>query len=200
MQSPLPAQGNPFLVKHVPRAPQVVVAGGQESASSALITGEQVPTFVGWLQLLHISLLSHAVSQQTPSAQLPLWQLLAWPPGQFCPLAALTQLPAPSHTLLAGQVLGVVLSGWPLAMFPQVPGITPSAHDLQAGQLATPQQTPSTQMPVTHSEVAAQVCPLTFLQLPSPSHKLVPMQVLGAMLSGIPLAIGPQTPAPSAHD
>ena len=79
--------------------------------SSALITGEQVPTFVGWLQLLHVSLLSHAASQQTPSAQKPLWHLFACAAVQGCPLDTLTQLPAPSHTLLAGQVLGVVSTG-----------------------------------------------------------------------------------------
>ena len=65
----------------------------------------------------------------------------------------------------------------------------------------TPQQTPSTHVPVAHSVVAVQVCPLTFLQLPDPSHVLVPVQVLGATLSVIPLVMGPQVPPPpSAHD
>ena len=127
--SPLAEHGDPILVKHMLVALQVVVAGGQESMSSALITGEQVPSFVGRLQLLHVTALSHVTSQQTPSAQTPLWHLFACAAMQGCPLAALTQLPAPSHVVLPGQVLGAVLSGWPFAMFPQVPGITPSVHD-----------------------------------------------------------------------
>ena len=127
--SPLAEHGDPILVKHMLVALQVVVAGGQESMSSALITGEQVPSFVGRLQLLHVTALSQVTSQQTPSAQTPLWHLFACAAMQGCPLAALTQLPAPSHVVLPGQVLGAVLSGWPFAMFPQVPGITPSVHD-----------------------------------------------------------------------
>jgi len=84
-------------------------------------------------------------------------------------------------------------------MFPQVP-FAPSAHDLQAGQLATPQHTPSTQVPVAHSVVAAQVWPLAFLQLPALSHELVPLQVLGSALSA-PAGRLPQVPlAPAAHD
>jgi hypothetical protein len=69
---------------------------------------------------------------------------------QVCPLRFL-QLPDPSHVLVPAQVLGVTLSVIPLPIGPQVPGITPSAQDWQAGQLATPQQTPSVQKPETHS-------------------------------------------------
>jgi hypothetical protein len=113
--------------------------------------------------------------------------------------AAFLQLPAPSHELTPVHVLGLMLSG-PAGMFPQVP-FTPVAHDLQAGQLATPQQTPSTHIPDDHSSVKAQLCPLTFLQLPDPSHELAPVQVLGETLSGTPLAMFPQVPfPPSAHD
>ncbi len=118
---------------------------------------------------------------------------------QVCPLAFL-QLPDPSHTSVPVQALGAVLSGIPLAMFPHVP-LAPTAHDWQAGQLATPQQTLSTQVPVKHSEVIAQVCPLSFLQLPAPSHVLVPMHMLGAAVSGIPFAMSPHVPLLlSAHD
>ena len=61
-------------------------------------------------------------------------------------------------------------------------------------------QTPTVQTPLTHSALLMQDWPATFLQLPVPSHVLVPMQVLGVTLSGVPLAIGPQVPPPSAHD
>ena len=136
-----------------------------------------------------------ATPQQTPSTHVPVAHSDV--AAHVCPLTFL-QLPIPSHELTPVQVLGRKLSG-PAAMFPQVP-FTPIAHDLQAGQLATPQQTPSTQVPVEHSAVVAQPCPLTFLQLPSPSHELVPVQVLGVTLSG-PTGTFPQVPfAPSAHD
>lgn len=97
-------------------------------------------------------------------------------------------------------VLGETLSGWFFGTTPQVP-LAPSAHDMQTGQLATPQQTPSTHVPVAHSEVRAQTCPLAFLQVPDPSHVLAPLQVFGMTLSGVPAGMLLQVPpTPSAHD
>ena len=104
------AQTSPGFKRHIPIALHVFDDDGlQESVSSASFTGAHVPGTAP-LQAMHELWASHAVSQQTPSAQKPLWQLLAWLPGQLCPLTAL-HLPAPSHTLFAGQVLGVVVSG-----------------------------------------------------------------------------------------
>src|ERR1700712_3469867 len=108
----------------------------------------------------------------------------------ICPLTFL-QLPDPSHVLVPMQV-GAEVSGTPIAMFPQALP-PPTAHDWHAGQLATPQQTPSTQVPVAHSDVATQPCPLLFLHMPIPSHELIPVHVLGRMLSG-PAAMFPQVP------
>jgi hypothetical protein len=100
----------PGFRRHAPIASQVFVDALQESVSSALFTGEHVPGTVP-LQVTHELPLPHAMLQQTPSAQKPLWQLLACPPGQLCPVVPLRQLPAPSHTVLPGQILGLVVSG-----------------------------------------------------------------------------------------
>lgn len=42
------------------------------------------------------------------------------------------------------------------------------------------QQTPSAQCPFTHSLLATQLCPSTFLQLLAPSHTFAPTQVIAA--------------------
>jgi hypothetical protein len=47
-------------------------------------------------------------------------------------------------------------TGW------QVPALPATAHDRQLGQLADPQQTPSTQLPLVHSAPATQASPLGF--------------------------------------
>jgi hypothetical protein len=69
---------------------QALLAPMQVSSSSPLGTGVQVPTFPGTLQAKHSAV--HAVPQQKPSAQAPLWQSLAimqgWSPhfvGQLPP-------------------------------------------------------------------------------------------------------------------
>lgn len=56
------------------------------------------------------------------------------------------------------------------------------------------QQTPSTQLPVKHSVPSVQVCPLTFLHPPMPSHVLVPLHVLTGKLSCVPEAMFPHVP------
>ena len=47
-------------------------------------------------------------------------------------------------------------TGW------QVPALPATAHDKQLGQLADPQQTPSTQLPLVHSAPATHASPLGF--------------------------------------
>lgn len=44
-----------------------------------------------------------------------------------------------------------------------VPALPATLHDAQVPQLAVEQQTPSTQLPLSHSAPAAQICPSRFL-------------------------------------
>ena len=117
-------QGCPDLKRHAPIASQVFVAAGHESVSSAFLTWEHVPG-VAPLQVMHISVASHLTSQQNPSAQKVLWQLVASPPGHACPCAAL-QIPEPLQLVV--QVPTGTSSVVPFGMSAQVP-LTPSAHD-----------------------------------------------------------------------
>jgi hypothetical protein len=59
------------------------------------------------------------------------------------------QAPFPSQALGETQAPAGTLSCCPLAMFEQAPGDEP-LHVWQVGQLADPQQTPSTQAPLKH--------------------------------------------------
>jgi len=45
----------------------------------------------------------------------------------------------------------------------QLPALPVTLHDVQVGQLPAEQQTPSTQLPLSHSAPAAQICPSRFL-------------------------------------
>ncbi len=92
-------------------------------------------------------------------------------------------LPAPSQTLVTPHPLATPLqrvSVWFAAIGAQVP-LPLMLHAWQAPQLAAPQQTPSTQLPVLHWLPAVQATPLAFsvqlLVLP------LPWQVLGARQS-----------------
>jgi hypothetical protein len=51
----------------------------------------------------------------------------------------------------------------PAATGLQAPALPVTLHDAQDGQLADEQQTPSTQLPLSHSDAAAQICPSRFL-------------------------------------
>ena len=51
----------------------------------------------------------------------------------------------------------------PSGMGEHVPCVPATAHERQAPHDAAPQQTPSTQLPLSHSAPAAQICPSRFL-------------------------------------
>jgi hypothetical protein len=79
---------------------------------------------------------------------------------------ALLQVPVlPQVPLAAQRACGSVAPPPTLA---QVPAVAARLQAWQVGQLAVPQQTPSTQLPLLHSWAAAQVAPDPFLaaQLP----------------------------------
>jgi hypothetical protein len=88
-------------------------------------------------------------------------------------LAACVQAPAPLQApvfpqvpLAAQRVCG---SAVPLPTLAQVPAVAVRLQAWQVGQLAVPQQTPSTQFPLVHSCPVPQVAPDPFLaaQLPA---------------------------------
>jgi len=120
--------------------------------------------------------------------QLLLWQSVAAPQG--CPFG-FRQLPFPSHWFGDAQV---PVSVWPLGTFEQVPTEPPTLHAWQVPVHVVLQQTPSTQLPLTQSELPpGQFCPLIFLQAPIPSHALLPLQL--GLLSVRPLAMFEQVPS-----
>ena len=51
----------------------------------------------------------------------------------------------------------------PAATGLQAPALPVTLHDVHDAQLADEQQTPSTQLPLSHSDPAAQICPSRFL-------------------------------------
>jgi hypothetical protein len=91
---------------------------------------------------------------------------------QLRPLAACVQAPAPLQVPVLPQAPPVVQracgSATPLATLLQVPSLPATLQARQVAQLAVPQHTPSTQLPLLHSCAAAQVAPLalTARQLP----------------------------------
>ena len=116
-------------------------AGTPTGSSSPDGTNEQVPRLLARLHCLHLSL--QAVSQQTPSAQLPLAQSAG--KVQACPIRFL-------HFCVASQAWseGQVSSGKPAGTLTQVPGMPATLQDLQVPShwaAVCAQQTPSTQLP-----------------------------------------------------
>jgi hypothetical protein len=87
-------------------------------------------------------------------------------------LAACVQAPAPLQAPVLPQVPLAAQracgSAVPLPTLAQVPTVAARLQAWQVGQVALPQQTPSTQLPLVHSWAAAQVAPDPFLaaQLP----------------------------------
>jgi len=116
--------GCPGFNRHAPAELQVFVTAGQELGSSALVTIVQVPG-VAPLHVIQTLAAPHVVPQQTLSTQRLLWHVP--PPPHGWPFTAL-QAP-PLHTFMPMHVFGMTVSGEPSAMFPQVPGVIPSAHD-----------------------------------------------------------------------
>jgi hypothetical protein len=93
-------------------------------------------------------------------------------PAQLTVLAVCTQAPAPlqvpvlPQVPLAAQRLCGSLT--PFATLAQAPALPDTLQAWQVGQLALPQQTPSTQLPLPHSWLEKQATPraLTGRQLP----------------------------------
>jgi hypothetical protein len=132
----------------------------------------QVPTFP--MRLQDSQVVPHAALQQTPSTQKLLVQSAAT--LQVCPFTFL-QPPLPSQELVSPHTGAVSV---PLTtILPQVPfrpcPFAAAEHAWHVPAHAALQQLPSTQKPLVHSLAAAQACPLIFLQIPLPSHVLVPL-------------------------
>lgn len=154
---------------------------------------EQVPAVaILRLHVWHVGQLE--LPQQTPSTQLALKHCV--PALQLCPFPSL-QAPDPLQMLVPVHALAGTLSVVPLGRNEQVP-LPERPHDWHVGQLAVPQQAPSRQLELKHSALEPQVCPFAFLQLPAPSHTLVPEQALTGLLSTAPLVRFEQVPAVAA--
>jgi hypothetical protein len=151
--------------------------------------GVQVPLALApsaWLHTSHCPL--HALSQQKPSAQLPLAQVDA-PPGHAWPAFSL-QLPIASQVSLPLQVAG---SSIPMTA---THAPVPVAHVMHvAGLHALMQQTPSSQTPLRQSEGLAHVPPGCALQMPVASQLLPEVHVSG---SG-PFVTATHAPVPATH-
>jgi hypothetical protein len=93
---------------------------------------------------------------------------------QLVVAGASSQAPVPSQLPVFAQVVvmaqRVCGSAVPLATLTHVP---PAPQTWQVGQLATPQQTPSTQLPLPHSWAPPQLEPFDFLGRQAPA---VPVQ------------------------
>jgi hypothetical protein len=132
------------------------------------------------------------------SAPAPAGQLTA---EQVVPSAYFWQPPAPLHLPFVPHVVApwsaqnAAGAGVPAATGAQAP-VPETLHAWQAGQLALPQHTPSTQLPLMHWPPDAHVSPLAFsAQLRVPP---VPWHVKGATQSpsvahAVRQAPGPQT-------
>jgi hypothetical protein len=74
----------------------------------------------------------------------------------------------------------------------QAPALPVTLHDLQVPQLGAEQQTPSTQLPLSHSAAAAQICPRRFFPH-EPSLQTVPIaqspSPVQAALQAVPLQL-----------
>jgi hypothetical protein len=178
-QSPATEHAWPDLFRQVPAASQVRVPL-QVSASSALATVPQVP-----VELAHVwHEAPQAVLQQCRSAQRPVTQSV--PTAQVWPCLVL-QAPVESQVSVPMQLSGSSA----LVTATQVP--PPPVQAWHFPQAETPQQCPSTQLPLAQSVGLAQVCPGLFLHAPLASQVLPVVQVSG---SSIPVTATQVPPAP----
>ena len=142
------------------------------------VTYEQVPTRFGATHESHCP--SHTVSQHTPFTQLPLWHWVVAP--QLWPLVSLDTHWDPLQKYPAMQPESFEHVPGQLAVAPVhtygeqegLPGpVTfvhvPVVHTSQPPAQAVLQQTPSTQLPLTHSAPAAQPDPLTLSCVHAPA-------------------------------
>jgi hypothetical protein len=88
------------------------------------------------------------------------------------------------HTALFSHFVEALLSSCPDAMFEQVPTEPATLQAWHVVVHASLQQTPSTQLPLTHSFADPHVAPRIFLHTPLPSHWFWPVQTLVGLLSG----------------
>ena len=112
-------------------------------------------------------------------AQLLLEQPLL--PEHGAPFAPRPQAPAPLQ--LFGAPGQSSCGSSPAQVMEHVPTRPVTLHELHNVVHAVLQQTPSTQKPVRHSPAAPQPCPWIFLQLPLPSHWLLPVHAATGLLS-----------------
>ena len=162
----------PSLARQAPEALQVFVPV-QVSASSALVTGAQVPVTQLWQAALQ------AVLQQTPSTHIP---VAHWVPAvHVCPCLA-RHVPEALQVLVPVQVSGSSA----LVTDAQVPVTQVWQLRLQA----VLQQRPSTHMPDEHWVPVVHVCPCLATHVPWPLQVLLPVQVSASSA----LATGEQVP------
>jgi hypothetical protein len=176
--------------------------------------GMQLPSEPGLSQLSQG--LVQALLQQKRSTQVPFAQsLLALqdaPCGFFLQLPEIQKKPeahwlSPEHEVgqlaeLPPQTKGEQL-GEPAAPRPAITQVPPAPVQLsQAPAQAVVQQTLSAQNPDAHAPPppAPQLCPLSSLQLPAPSHELLPAQAPGGELSSAYCAMLTQVPPTPVHD
>ena len=127
-------------------------------AQLAVVGGEQVPLPEQNALGVKVMPLHDAAAQLTP---IPIWAQ-APPPLQ---VPVLPQVP-----LAAQRPCGSVTA---LATLAQVPALPVMLQAWQVGQLAVPQQTPSTQLPLPHSWLERQATPLALTERQAPP---VPVQ------------------------
>ncbi len=153
--------------------------------SRALSSGSQAPLLQTWskaqsptpAQLVLQEVVpwqAYGVQSATDAAQMPLTlhvKLVSRDARQVVnphtvPTGWLAHWPLPLHRPFVPQVVADMATHTPTGSSPsmgtgwQVPALPATAHEKQLGQLADPQQTPSTQLPLVHSAPATHASPL----------------------------------------
>jgi hypothetical protein len=181
--SPGSEQLAPFVFLHVP-APSQSAPAGQVSCWPAA-TGEHVPTEPALLHVWQSPL--HALSQQTPSTQLPLWH--SDPAMHAVPFGA-SQAPRLPHSVvhsLSGSVFVAMFAHEPLT-----PPVFAALHALHAPVQVVEQQTPSRQNVLPHSASTVQAAPTpSWVQALAPLHAVAPLHSLSGSR---PFATGAHVP------
>ncbi len=178
-----------------PPAEHTVVPEHSSSGSVPLAIAPQRPLrpdpFFAALHARHDPV--HAVLQQMPSAQLPLAH--SAPAAQGEPLTLSAQAPEPLHD---AEPLHSSSGSSLIAMAPHAPSAPPpffaEVHAWQIPVHGPLQQTPSTQLPVTHSAPVAQAWPFATWQVPAPQLSRPAHSPSGS----VPVRTSPQVPSDPA--